>query len=247
MAFLDADDFFLPGKLAAQVKTFEAALVHDANLGIVHSGWVRVDPQGKPLMEVRPWETTPDLTLENWLKYKPVLPSAMLFRKDWLDHVGGFDPILSAAEDVDLAVRLALAGCSACWLKDVTTGYRQHGESAMGQGSDQAIALAKVLDTTFSHPQLPKAIQLMEYQIRYGTLVWLAWYLYHTKQPQDMADYLQQSCLYSPHCHSAQLINWIESFDQFSTSWGYSLDVKALTESPDWQKLAQFVLAPINS
>ena len=247
MAFLDADDFFLPGKLAAQVKTFEAALVHDANLGIVHSGWVRVDPQGKPLMEVRPWETTPDLTLENWLKYKPVLPSAMLFRKDWLDHVGGFDPILSAAEDVDLAVRLALAGCSACWLKDVTTGYRQHGESAMGQGIAQAIALAKVLDTTFSHNQLTKANHLMEYQIRYGTLVWLAWYLYHTKQPQDMADYLQQSCLYSPHCHSAQLINWIESFDQFSTSWGYSLDVKALTESPDWQKLAQFVLAPINS
>ena len=34
------------------------------------------------LLDVRPWENVPKLDLEDWLRWKPVLPSAMMFRRD---------------------------------------------------------------------------------------------------------------------------------------------------------------------
>ena len=244
IAFLDADDLFLDGKLAAQLHRFETALPQNPNLGIVHSGWVRVNAEADPLMEVCPWETTPDLNLETWLKYKPVLPSAMMFRKDWLTNVNGFDTRLSAAEDVDLVVRLALEGCTACWLPHITTAYRQHSNSAMGRGIDQAKALSKIMEMVFNHPNISKDIQLLEYQIRYGTLVWLAWYLYQTGFPRDMVHYLTESRQYSPHLHTGQMINWVESFCEFSQAWGETLDVNGLVALPEWQTLIQELLIP---
>ena len=242
VVFLDADDLFLPNRLAAQVTVFEQGLQLDDQLGIVHSGWVRVDANNQVLKEIYPWEATPTLTLESWLKYKPVLPSAMMFRKDWLDHVNGFNPDLSAAEDVDLSVRLALEGCTACWLKDVTTGYRQHGNSAMGRGINQAIALNHVMDTVFAHPRLPKDIQLMEHQIRYGTLVWLAWYLHHTNRPQEMAYYLDQSRQYAPYARTTLITHWIQSFCEYSQQWGTPLNTPDLVASPEWQHIVKSLL-----
>lgn len=242
IAFLDADDFFLPHKLSRQVTLFETELQQDQNLGIVHSGWVRVDENGKAIADVCPWETTPELTLETWLKYKPVLPSAMMFRKDWLDRVQGFNPTLSAAEDVDLAVRLALEGCTARWLQEVTTGYRQHGNSAMGRGINQAQALNHIMHHVFSHPMLPPHLQLMEHQVRYGTLVWLAWYLYHTHQLQAMAEYLEKSRQYAPYNRTALMVNWIQCFGEYSHQWGVPLDTPSLMQSPEWQRIVKSLL-----
>ncbi|MFM7427887.1 MAG: glycosyltransferase family 2 protein, partial [Elainella sp.] len=127
VAFLDADDLFLPDKLAAQMALAEA----NPALGLIHSGWQRVDSQGRFLMDVEPWQQVPDLTLESWLRWKPVLPSAMLFRRDWLERSGGFDPRFPPAEDTELVLRLALMGCEAAWLRQITVKYRQHESSAM--------------------------------------------------------------------------------------------------------------------
>jgi GT2 family glycosyltransferase len=104
IAFLDADDYFLPGKLSAQAAIFQAR----ADLGIVHSGWQRVNSQGEKILDVRPWEDVPELDLAGWLRWKPVLPSAMMFRRQWLEYAGGFDPRFPPAEDTDLVLRMAL-------------------------------------------------------------------------------------------------------------------------------------------
>ena len=98
MAFLDADDWYLPHKLARQASLF----ADDPDLGIVQSGWQRVTESEQFIAAVRPWEVAPELTLANWLRYKPVLPSALMIRKYWLVKVGGFDPEFQAAEDVEL-------------------------------------------------------------------------------------------------------------------------------------------------
>lgn len=242
VAFLDADDFFLPHKLSTQVRIFEERLLEDEQLAIVHSGWVKVDANNQVIQDIRPWEFAPNLTLENWLKYKPVLPSAMMFRRDWLNHVNGFNPSLSAAEDVDLAVRLALAGGTACWLEEITTGYRQHGNSAMGKGISQANALHHIMDHVFNHHHLPQELRLMEHQIRYGTLVWLAWYLHHTNHAEEMADYLEESRQYAPYTRTALMLNWIKSFDEYSQQWNTQLDTPALVESPEWQRVVYSLL-----
>jgi glycosyltransferase involved in cell wall biosynthesis len=242
IAFLDADDYFLPGKLAAQAAIFAKR----PNLGIVHSGWERVDNQGKKLVEIRPWENVPQLDLENWLRWKPVLPSAMMFRREWLEYVGGFDSRFPPAEDTDLVLRLALKGCQSTWLRQITVCYRQHEQSAMHKGLPQARSLAAVMDNFFQQPYLPEKVRLMECSVRYGTLVWTAWYLYFTGHRKEMVDYLKQAWNYSPFSPLETVINWTENFNNFSRNWGYKLDTNALVQSSEWQQLVQWIIKVTN-
>lgn len=242
IAFLDADDWFYPNKLEAQLRQFEQY----PEAGLVHSGWCRVDAEGKPLLEVMPWLQVPVLNLESWLRWKPVLPSAMLFRKTWLETAGGFDPRFPPAEDTELVLRLAKLGCEAVWLKQITVGYRQHSDSAMHKGLPQAHSLAAVIDHFFAQPDLPPAIRWLEPQVRYNTLVWISWYLYETQHTDVMVDYLKRSRLYSPHAVVEMIVHWVDSFAQFSAAWGKPFDADALARSPHWQALmAELMRSPL--
>ncbi len=238
IAFLDADDYFLPGKLSAQAELF----CHDPSLGIVHSGWTRVDSEGNKLLDVRPWENIAKLELEDWLRWKPVLPSAMMFRREWLEYVDGFDPCFPPAEDTELILRMALKGCRATWLKKITVCYRQHPESAMHKGLPQARSLSAVTNNFFQQPNLPEKVKLMENSVRYGTMVWTAWYLHYTKHPVEMAEYLRNSCQYRPFSPTETIINWVESFAEFSKNWGVEFDAYSLTNSVEWQDLMKWMI-----
>jgi glycosyltransferase involved in cell wall biosynthesis len=233
ISFLDADDFFLRGKLAAQVAVFDG----QPNLGLVHSGWRRVDSNGIYEMDVCLWEKVPELNLESWLNWKPVLPSAMMFRREWLEAVGGFDPRFPPAEDTDLILRLALKGCLAKWLPAVTVAYRQHDRSAMYKGLPQARSLTAVMDNFFQMPNLPEKVQLMENKIRYGTFVWIAWYLHLTGHLPEMVEYLERSWQYTPYLPGETISNWTESFAEFSRNWGKIFDANSLAKLPEWQNL----------
>ena len=243
IAFLDADDVFLPDKLAAQIAIAQA----NPEVGIVHSGWQRVDAAGEVLMQVEPWKQIPTLDLESWLRWKPVLPSAMLFRRSWLDRVGGFDPRFPPAEDTDLVLRLALKGCRSIWLPQVTVSYRQHEDSAMHKGLPQARSLAAVIDNFFVQPDLPESIRSLEQQIRYNTLVWIAWYLHHTGHFAEMTHTLQQAWQYSPHLPIETIVNWIDGFVSYSKSWGKQFDAEALAASAEWQMLTKWVLEQLET
>jgi glycosyltransferase involved in cell wall biosynthesis len=237
VAFLDADDTFLPDKLAAQLAFADA----NPHLGMVHSGWQRVSEAGHPLMVVEPWHDIPDLTLESWLRWKPVLPSAMLFRRDWLVKSGGFDRQFPPAEDTELVLRLAAMGCEAGWLRQVTVHYRQHDASAMHRGLPQARSLSAVIDHFFRQPHLPEPIRWQESQIRYDTCVWIAWYLHHTGHLPEMARYLQQSWMYSPYPMMETIVHWADSFTAFSRSWGSELNAEGLASSAEWQGLMRWI------
>lgn len=238
IAFLDADDYFLPDKLSSQLAVFEA----QPELGIVHSGWRRVDVQGNLIVEVCPWHNVPDLNLENWLIWKPVLPSAMMFRRKWLEKVGGFDARFPPAEDTELVLKLSLQGCQAIWLEKITVCYRQHEQSATHQGLPQARALTNVLDHFFHQSNLPPSIRLMEKRVRYGTFIWIAWYLYFTGHPTAMAEYLIKAWLCKPYLPTESMINWIESFSKYSRNWGETFDAYSFVHLPEWQVLTQWLI-----
>lgn len=237
IAFLDADDVFLPHKLAAQI---ELAMAHP-ELEIIHSGWRRVDSQGNLLIVVEPWHQVPELTLESWLRWKPVLPSAMMFRRRSLERAGGFDPRFPPAEDTELVLRLALKGCQAKWLPQVTVDYRQHESSAMHRGLPQAKSLAAVIDHFFAQPDVPERIRWLEKQTRYNTLVWIAWYLHYTGHITGMVEHLQQSWQYSPYTPLEMVVHWADSFTAFSKNWGSEFDAEALCQLPEWRTLMQWV------
>jgi glycosyltransferase involved in cell wall biosynthesis len=101
IAFLDSDDLWLPGKLAAQVA-FMQANPH-ARICQTEEIWIRngrrVNPcrhHGKPDGEI--FERSLDLCL--------VSPSAVLLRRDLFERLGGFDESLPACEDYDLWLRI---------------------------------------------------------------------------------------------------------------------------------------------
>ncbi len=239
VAFLDADDVFLPDKLATQLAVF---LAHP-NLDIVQSGWRRVNQNGETLIDVEPWEQVPQLDLESWLRWKPFgTMGTLMFRRESLQQVGGFEPGLTHAEDVDLILRLCLNGCQSDWLRQPTVCYRQHDRNTMRDGLSQAQAINWVLDRFFRQPHLPLEIQLIEDWVRYSTLLWSSWYLYYTGFPIEMADYLKKSWQYSPFLPIETVINWVESFAEYSANLQQNFDVDELSQRPEWQALMQWVM-----
>lgn len=239
VAFLDADDLFFPRKLLKQQSMFVA----DSTLGLVQSGWQKVDESGSAISPVELWETAPDLSTETWLKFKPVLPSALMVKREWLLKVDGFDPQLRAAEDVDLVSRLALQGCRSAWLKEVAVSYRQRSGSAMGDAQVQAQDLSKFLDKLFLREDLPDAVRLLESSVRYNTLVWSAWYLLHTGYKEEMVSQLKRAWQYSPYLPLETLVHWVESFSEFSSNQSVPFNTAALCASNEWQQLAKWILS----
>lgn len=108
IAVLASDDYYLPGKLAAQALEFENG---SASLGLVHTGAVLDYQNGMPAENIT-YNFPParglcfDELLDQSMR---VIAPTVMFRRSVFDIVGGFDESL-AAEDVDFFVRVAAAG-----------------------------------------------------------------------------------------------------------------------------------------
>ena len=216
VAFLDADDFFLPWKLASQVEILRA----DPGQAFVNSGWRVVDVQGQLLREVEPWHEAPKLDLLTWLRWKPVFPGALLLRREALERAGGFDPRLKHAEDVDLVLRLALLGFKAAWLQDLTVSYRQHPGNVSHARLDQAAGIVEVLTRFYSRPGLPRVVRRKEAAIWYSTFLWAAWRLYVAGQPTDAEEFLHRSLRHSRGGREIAALDWAGAFARFARREG---------------------------
>lgn len=152
VAFLDDDDLWLPTKLAAQVLVLDDR----PEVGLVTGGWLCVDEKGATLKEVRPWQWRPNLDLHTWLYACPSVPSAVMVRREWLERAGGFDEGLRQhAEDWDLWLRLAGAGCPMAWVEEVVCAYRIQAGSMVHQAARQKQGMIAVLDKLFAGPAVP--------------------------------------------------------------------------------------------
>jgi glycosyltransferase involved in cell wall biosynthesis len=110
IAFLDADDLWLPNRLEKQVKLLSG------ECGFVFSDWYRndnPDDLGAPVLlgysMVCEGEAFSNLLRENF-----VSTSSVLLRKALLAHTGLFKPKLIGAQDFDLWLRLAKRTQFAC-------------------------------------------------------------------------------------------------------------------------------------
>jgi len=212
VAFLDADDYFLPRKLAAQTEILQSR----PKLSFVSSGWRLVDEQGRTLRDVEPWHEAPRLDLLTWLQWKPVFPGALLFRRQSLAQAGGFDPALKHAEDVDLVLRMARLGHRADWLRSPTVCYRQHAANATRAKADQAAGILAVLASFFAQPDLPRAVRRREAGVRYSTLLWTAWELFREGSPEEAEEYLRQSRHYARTGPEDTALGWAGAFARFA-------------------------------
>jgi glycosyltransferase involved in cell wall biosynthesis len=130
--FLDADDLIEPSKIERQAQFASGA--GTANLAVVFSKWSRLYRDGNQWMV----ESTP---VDPEIGEDPVLDliradnfmatGSQLFRRTWLETVGGFVESYRFIEDVDLLLRIACAsgGMLRAPSADPLFFYRQHSAS----------------------------------------------------------------------------------------------------------------------
>jgi glycosyltransferase involved in cell wall biosynthesis len=102
IAFLDADDAWLPGKLEKQL----AALAADPDAGVCFCRRGLIDEAGNRLPRHDPPAPSGAVLTEVFLR-NFVCFSSVAVRRAVFDHVGGFDPALDLAIDYDLWLRAA--------------------------------------------------------------------------------------------------------------------------------------------
>ncbi|BAU64179.1 glycosyl transferase family protein [Stanieria sp. NIES-3757] len=243
IAFLDADDLFLPHKLQEQVAIFE----QQPKIGIVNSGFRVIKENGDAVMDVEPWHEIPDLTPEVWLLHKPVLPSAMMFRREWFDRVGGFNTRFFSSEDVEVTLRMVIQGCQGTWLPKITIKYRRHQNSVTWKSTlKQAKNSEEMQDYFFSRSDLPKSIRKLENQARFYHFSWLAWLCYQGGLPSQMAQYLEKSQQCAPYSWVEIIARWLNTFENCAKIYACEFDVYALSNLPEWQQaLAHLKVLPL--
>ena len=238
IAFLDADDTFFPEKLAKQVALFERS----PSLGMVVSGWELVTISGERISSVKSWEHRPQLDLETAVLFKPARPSATMLRKKWFEQVGGFDNKLSSAEDLDLLLRLMVAGCEATWLPEVMTSYRQSANSLMKKGEALLQNTEQVMALFFSQADLPVEIRQLQQQERYQSWTWLAAKMYFEKQLMLMGKCLSRSLQYAAQERLVAVFDWFRAFESYAAEYGYEFDSYTVTSCKEWQEGVRLAL-----
>lgn len=131
VAFLDADDVWMPGKLKEQCRTFGNSLV--ANLGLVYCNYHVVGADDELLPDEPVVCATPALRGDvfNQLLQANMISasgSGVLVKRAVLAAEGGFDERLKAAEDWDLWLRLSRR-CGFDYNTSDLVGIRRHAAS----------------------------------------------------------------------------------------------------------------------
>jgi len=150
VAFLDADDWWLAGKLARVADV----LAGRPDVDLVCHDEVLVGPDGgQRRLRHGPWTRYEDLLLRG----NSVSTSATVVRRRLLEQAGGFSEDLrfNGAEDYDLWLRLAEAGGRFAYMADVLGAYRVHPAGITGRAEQQCSNMLNVLEAHFA--RLPSA------------------------------------------------------------------------------------------
>lgn len=119
--FLDADDILLPDAIERGLACF----ADHPQSAFVFGGHVGTDVAGNVL-----WETRTDPRKADYAGLLGAnvigMHAAVLYRRDVLDKIGGFDTALPSCEDYDVYLRLAAQHPISCH-DGVIAQYRQHG------------------------------------------------------------------------------------------------------------------------
>lgn len=130
IAFLDADDVWLPKKLERQIEAFERG---GPGTGFVHSSYYCIDENGNSITDVLIFEPRQcgdiftALLLEGYVLSGSA--SSVLVRRDILNKAGYFDERLFHGEDWDLWIRLARIS-KVDFTPEAVVGIRVHDQSA---------------------------------------------------------------------------------------------------------------------
>lgn len=194
VAFLDADDIFLPCKLEVQLEWFE----NHPSCGMVVSGYYFMNDQGEFVRANTPWISVPILEVEDWLFNCPVVPNAVLVKKHWIDQVGGFDEVFRRVEDWDLWLRLAYAGCKIEWVKEIVCGYRFSPGQMTRNAAAQKRVSVQMMDKFYKTPNLSNSFKNIKSDVYSRLYVVCAGREYGARQFEDAKESIAHALKLTP-------------------------------------------------
>jgi glycosyltransferase involved in cell wall biosynthesis len=150
IAFLDADDVWLPGKLAAQLDL----LKQEPNANVLFSDYYFWDGQSNSGRRYSEPDKFPDGDVGRRLIFFDLFaPSTLIIKRETLDVVGLFDVELPVAADWDMLLRIGERGLCAKGVRQPMALYRNW----QGQISRNKIRMCecniRVLEKALSRPQ----------------------------------------------------------------------------------------------
>lgn len=159
VAFLDADDVWLPDKLERQIAALKATGASTAICGLFFT-----DSYLRILSEQRGW-------IEGGLRgllsfrYGGLCGSTLLVSRVLLERVGGFDPRLSTSADWENLARLFLEDAVTVVEKPLTL-YRTHGENMHRNVAAMEHDMLLAFDVIFADRRLDPSLKADEHRFR---------------------------------------------------------------------------------
>ncbi len=130
--YLDADDYLLPEKLAQQVD-----FLQKTGTDVVYGDWQarfhEADGSSR-LSAVKHSGHQPDV-LEALLADWWTATASLLYRRSWVERVGGWDETLPVAQDRDFFLSVVLAGARVGYLPGCVSVYRRYGNATVSTAS----------------------------------------------------------------------------------------------------------------
>ncbi len=146
LVFLDADDRLLPDALAAGLACLA---VHPH--AVFTSGHYRYVKRDGSLKVYPPLPMDDDDSYRAFLRKNYILMHAtVMYRREPLERVGGFDPALRACEDYDLYLRMSRE-FPVCRHDTIVAEYRRHGANMSRDATMMLDAVLAVLDKQVVH------------------------------------------------------------------------------------------------
>ena len=180
IAFLDADDTWLPYKLERQINV----LLEHPNVRACYSTFTIVDAELNPLGISR--SQRQGSALEDLLTGGNIIGSicTVLCERSLFDVVGGFDPKLSQCADWDMWVRLA-ARTEFLYLDEPLVTYRQHDANMSRNASLLEHDSLQVLNKGFAMPELSDALRAQRRAAFARNYMVLAGTYFHARRYRD--------------------------------------------------------------
>jgi glycosyltransferase involved in cell wall biosynthesis len=120
LAWLNSDDYYLPGAISAAVKAFE----ENPDVVLVYGNLLAVDENGETLNVLRYTQ----LDLEDLICFRIIGQPAVFFRRDALDRAGLLDPAYHFLLDHHLWLRIASQG-NILYVDETWAAARYHAEA----------------------------------------------------------------------------------------------------------------------
>lgn len=158
VAWLNSDDFYLPGAVSSAVKIFE----ENPDVLLIYGNMLAVDEDGKPFNTLKYRQ----LSLQDLLCFQIIGQPAVFFRRAVLEKTGLLDPTFHFLLDHHLWIRIAQQG-KILRVDQTWAAARYHAEAKnRAKAAEFGREAFRILEWAKSQPGLGEAVALVERRAR---------------------------------------------------------------------------------